>query len=84
MRRVLGAVKGWAVGEVDYEKEKVAVHYGEEACEGHGYGKASCEAVGCCQYAECSIGDSSGECHSAVGRRQCTDVEFVSHDEDCS
>ena len=23
MRRVLGAVKGWAVGEVDYEKEKV-------------------------------------------------------------
>ena len=76
--------KAWAIGEVDYEKEKVAVHYGEEACEGHGYGKASCEAVGCCQYAECSIGDSSGECHSAVGRRQCTDVEFVSHDEDCS
>eukprot|EP00964_Phaeocystis_antarctica_P077494 scaffold48112_cov62-Phaeocystis_antarctica.AAC.2 len=80
-------LKRWAVGEVDYEKENVVPfvrNNGEQACEGHGYGKASCEAVGCCQYAECSIGDSSGECHSAVGRRQCTDVEFVSHDEDCS
>ena len=25
---------------------------GEEACEGHGYGKARCKEVGCCQYAE--------------------------------
>ena len=27
MRRVLGAVKGWAVGEVDYEKEKVVTSW---------------------------------------------------------
>ena len=79
-------LKAWAIGEVDYENEKVvpSVPNGEQACEGHGYGKASCEAVGCCQYAECSNIEGSGECHSAVGRRQCTDVEFVSHDEDCS
>ena len=55
---------------------------GEEACEGHGYGKARCEEVGCCQYAECPIGDGSGECHSAVGQAQCTPVEFTSHVED--
>ena len=55
---------------------------GEEACEGHGYGKARCEEVGCCQYAECPIGDGSGECHSAVGQAQCTPVEFISHVED--
>ena len=56
---------------------------GEEACEGHGYGKASCAEVGCCQYAECSIGDGSGECFSAVGTAQCTPVEFSSHVETC-
>ena len=56
---------------------------GEEACEGHGYGKASCAEVGCCQYAECSIGDDSGECFSAVGLAQCTPVEFSSHVEPC-
>ena len=56
---------------------------GEEACEGHGYGKASCAEVGCCQYAECSIGDGSGECFSAVGPAQCTPVEFSSHVETC-
>ena len=85
-RQVDNQLKAWAIGEVDYEKEKVvpSVPNGEQACEGRGYGKASCEAVGCCQYAECSIGDSSGECHSAVGRRQCTDVDFVSHVDDCS
>ena len=56
---------------------------GEEACEGHGYGKASCEEVGCCHYAECSIGDGSGECFSAVGTAQCTPVKFSSHVETC-
>ena len=76
-------LKAWAIGEVDYEKEKVvpSVPNGEQACEGRGYGKASCEAVGCCHWHECSIGDGSGECHSAVGwSAQCTPVEFVSHD----
>ena len=69
------------IGEVDYEEEKVFGN-GEEACQGHGYGKASCEEVGCCQYAECSIGDGSGECHSAVGPAKCTPVEFFSHVQD--
>ena len=55
---------------------------GEQACEGHGYGKRQCEEVGCCQFAECPIGDGSGECHSAVGQAQCTPVEFTSHIED--
>ena len=56
---------------------------GEEACEGRGYGKASCELVGCCAYAECSIGDGSGECFNAVGPAQCALVEFSSQVETC-
>ena len=57
--------------------------FGEEACEGHGYGKASCEAVGCCEYVECSNIDGSGYCFSAVGPAQCTPVVFSSHLELC-
>jgi hypothetical protein len=38
---------------------------GEESCEGKGYDKEQCLAVGCCEYG----GDN--ECHSAVGARLC-------------
>ena len=44
-----------------------------------GHDKAGCEQVGCCQYAECPIGDGSGECHSALGQARCSPVEFTSH-----
>ena len=54
---------------------------GEEACEGRGYGKASCEEVGCCVYAECSIGE--GESFNAVGPAQCAPVEFSSQVKTC-
>ena len=53
---------------------------GEEACEGHGYTKAQCESVGCCQFAECPINTvGPGECHSNVGRSQCAHKPFSSH-----
>lgn len=52
---------------------------GALACEGHGYGAAQCEQIGCCQFAECPIGDGSGECRSAVGEGECVDTVFDSH-----
>tara|TARA_B110001452_G_scaffold128478_1_gene106733 strand:+ start:72 stop:2489 length:2418 start_codon:yes stop_codon:yes gene_type:complete len=55
---------------------------GEELCQGHGYAKEQCAAVGCCQFAECPSGDGSGECHSNVGDGECVETPFDSHFED--
>eukprot|EP00908_Phaeocystis_cordata_P015254 Transcript_26381.p1 GENE.Transcript_26381~~Transcript_26381.p1 ORF type:complete len:681 (-),score=143.52 Transcript_26381:1024-3066(-) len=52
---------------------------GEEACEGRGYDATQCRAVGCCKFAECPIGDGSGECVSNVGDGECIDTPFESH-----
>ena len=45
-----------------------------QACEGFGYDKTQCAAVGCCQYVECPIGDGSGEC-LAAGDGDCIKTE---------
>ena len=37
---------------------------GEEACEGHGFSKKDCKAIGCCDWAE-------KQCWSAVGTGLC-------------
>merc|ERR1712183_574768 len=41
---------------------------GKQACQGHSYDKATCEAVGCCRWnvlLGCRANDKDGQCYSA-------------------
>ena len=50
---------------------------GEDMCEGHNYGEAMCESIGCCVFQE-----SDSECMSDVGDGCCTATEEEEEEEE--